>query len=146
VNPVEGLPPSPRRQTSLVCGPRRRLQWSLWLKRRSEREATRVGRPGAWRHEDMERAAFLSNQLPRRGGLSPQARWDARAVLGPDVRVAFLKTVEDLGLSASHALSALQRRQVGRHSIRRALVARGYISFRRRTIPLPEKLQKADTR
>jgi len=124
------------------------------MKTRSEREATRVGRPGVWRHEDMERAAFLSNQLPRKGGPSPQARWHARAVLGSEARAAFLKTLqeerlqvlEDLGLEGKPELSTLEQRQVQRHSIRRALVARGYLSFRRRTIPLPEKFQKADRR
>ena len=33
---------------------------------------------------------------------------------------------------------------ITRHSIRRALVARGLLSFRRRTIPLQKKFQKAD--
>ena len=102
----------------------------------------------------MERTAFLSNQLPRRGGPSPQARWDARAVLGPEARAEFLRTVEeerpkvleDLGLLGKSELSTLEERKVERHSIRRALVARGYLSFRRRTIPLQQKFQKADTR
>ena len=102
----------------------------------------------------MERAAVLSNELPRWGGLSPQARWDARAVLGTEARAAFLETLEeerlkvleDLGLSGKSELSTPEERQVERHSIRRALVARGYLSFRRRTIPLQQKFQKADTR
>ena len=102
----------------------------------------------------MERAAYLSNELPRRGGLSPQARWDARAEITSEARSAFLETLqaerpkvlEDLGLSGKSELSTPEERQVERHSIRRALVARGYLSFRRRTIPLPEKFQKADTR
>ena len=102
----------------------------------------------------MERAAFLSNELPRRAAPSPQARWDARAVLTPEARAAFLQTLqeerlqvlEDLGLEGKPELSTLEQRQVQRHSIRRALVARGYLSFRRRTIPLPQKSQKAHTR
>ena len=102
----------------------------------------------------MERAAFLSNELPRRGALSPQARWDARALLTPEARAAFLETLQEervkvlegLGLSGKGELSTLEERKVDRHSIRRALVARGYLSFRRRTIPLPQKFQKADTR
>jgi hypothetical protein len=102
----------------------------------------------------MERAAFLSNELPRRGGPSPQARWDARAAITPEARAAFLESVneervkvlEELGLAGKPELPTREQRQVERHSIRRALVARGYLSFRRRTIPLPEKFQKADTR
>ncbi len=102
----------------------------------------------------MERAAYLSNELPRRGGPSPQARWDARSAITPVARAAFLETLleerlgvlEDLGLSGKPELSKAEQRQLERHSIRRALVARGYLSFRRRTIPLPEKFQKADTR
>ena len=102
----------------------------------------------------MERAALLSNELPRRGGPSPQARWDARAVLGSGARVAFLQTLreerlqvlEGLGLSGNSEHSTAEQRQVDQHSIRRALVARGYLSFRRRTIPLQQKFQKADTR
>jgi hypothetical protein len=114
----------------------------------------RAGRPGVWRHEDMERAAFLSNHLPRRGGQSPQARWDARAAITPEARAAFLETLEaerpkvleDLGLSGKSELSTREQRQVERHSFRRALVACGFLSFRRRTIPLQQKSQKADTR
>ena len=102
----------------------------------------------------MERAAFLSNELPRRGGPSPQARWDARAVLTPEARAAFLETLqeervkvlEELGLAAKPELSTREQRQVERHLIRRALVARGYLDLRRRPIPLPQKFQKADTR
>jgi hypothetical protein len=102
----------------------------------------------------MERAAVLSNELPRRGGLSPQARWDARVAITPEARAAFLETLqaeqpkvlEDLGLSGKSMLTTLEERQVERHSIRRALVARGYLSFRRRTLPLQQKFQKADTR
>ena len=102
----------------------------------------------------MERAAFLSNELPRRRGPSPQARWDARAVLGYEARAAFLETLkeergqvlEDLGLVGKARLSTREQRQVERHLIRRALVARGYLDLRRRPIPLPQKFQKADTR
>jgi hypothetical protein len=61
-------------------------------------------------------------------------------------RAERLKVLEDLGLSPNSELTTLEERQVERHSIRRALVARGYLSFRRRTIPLQEKFQKADTR
>ena len=123
------------------------------MKTRSEREATRVGRPGVWRHEDMERAAFLSNQPPRRGGPSPQARRDARAVFGPEARAAFLhsgnqerlKVLQDLDLAGKPQLSTAEQRQVERHSTRRALVARSYLSFRRRTIPLPQRSFKKRT-
>jgi len=102
----------------------------------------------------MERAAFLSNELPRRGGPSPQARWVARAVITSEARAEFLRTVEeerpkvieDLGLSGKSELSTPEERKVERHSIRRALVARGYLSFRRRSIPPPERFQKADMR
>ena len=92
-----------------------------------------IVRQRASRHEDMERAAYLSNELPRRRGPSPQARWDARAVITPEARAAFLETLqeerlqvlEDLGLSGKPELSTLEHRQVERHSIRRALVATG---------------------
>jgi len=80
----------------------------------------------------MERAAFLSNELPRRGGPSPQARWDARAAITPEARAAFLQTLqeerarvlEDLGLLGKSELSTLEERKVERHSIRRARRAR----------------------
>jgi transposase InsO family protein len=149
------------RGVKLLLSPVRKPQYNgscevgiRWLKTRSEREAMRLARPGRWRHEDMERAAFLSNHLPRRGGLSPQARWDARAAITPEARAAFLQTLQaerpkvlqDLGLSGKSELTTLEERQVERHSIRRALVARGYLSFRRRTLPLQQKFQKADTR
>ena len=143
----------------LLLSPVRRPQYNgsaeagiRWLKRRSEREATRAGRPGAWRHEDMERAVLLSNDLSRRGGLSPRARWEARTAPTADARTAFLRTVEEerprvlqeLGLEGRGELSVLDERKVERHSIRRALVAHGYLSYRRRLIPLQQKFQKAD--
>ena len=123
------------------------------MKARTEREAMRVGRPGAWRHEDMERRSLLPNELPRRGGLSPQARWDARSALGSEA-AAFLESaqeerlqvLDDLGLVGKAQLSTSDHRQVERHSILRAFVARGYLSFRRRIIPLQLKFQKADTK
>jgi transposase InsO family protein len=143
----------------LLLSPVRRPQYNgsaeaaiRWLKRRSEREATRAGRPGAWRHEDMERAALLSNELPRRGSPSPQSRWEARTALAPERRLAFLQTVkeerprvlQELGLEGRGELPVLDERKVERHSIRRALVAHGLLSFRRRIIPLQQKFQKAD--
>jgi len=98
----------------------------------------------------MERAAFLSNELPRRAAPSPQARWDARAVITPEARAAFLETLqeervkvlEELGLAGKPELPTREQRQVERHSIRRA-----------RPSQLPEKdnssttekFQKADT-
>jgi transposase InsO family protein len=149
------------RGVKLLLSPVRKPQYNgscevgiRWLKTRSEREAMRLERPGRWRHEDMERAALLSNELPRRRGLSPQERWDARATISAEARAAFLETLQaerpkvlqDQGLSGKSELTTLEERQVERHSIRRALVARGYLSFRRRTLPLQQKFQKADTR
>ena len=76
----------------------------------------------------MERAAFLSKELPRRGGLSPQARWDARAVITPEARADFLQSVneervkvlQDLDLAGKPELATPEQRQVDQDSIRRA--------------------------
>ena len=43
----------------------------------------------------MERAALLSNELPRRSSPSPQSRWEARTALAPERRLAFLQTVKE---------------------------------------------------
>ena len=110
----------------------------------------RVGRPGVWRHEDMERAAFLSNELPRRGGPSPQARWDGRAEITPEARAAFLETfreerlqaLEDLGLTGKPELLKAEQRQLERHSIRRTLVARGACEIWRRRASPPISFKK----
>ena len=70
----------------------------------------------------MERAAFLSNELPRRGGPSPQARWDARKLLGSEARAEFLETLEEERLkvrssAANPALTAFWERYVKSHEI-----------------------------
>jgi hypothetical protein len=64
----------------------------------------------------MERAAFLSNELPRRGGQSPQARTAFRKVLQQERP----KVLQDPGLAETPAISTLQYRQVQRHSLGRA--------------------------
>ena len=101
----------------------------------------------------MERAVLPSNDLLRRGNLSSQDRWQAHRVLRADARTAFIRTVdeerpwvlEQLGLKRKNVVSTLTKRQAERHSTRRALVARGYLSFRRRMIsPLRPEFHKAD--
>ena len=68
----------------------------------------------------MERAAYLSNELPRRGGPWTQAR----AAFLESVNEEQLKVLEELGLAGKPELSTREQRQVERHSIRRARRAR----------------------
>jgi transposase InsO family protein len=125
-------------------------------KRRTERQAAYLGRPGQWTAEDAAAAQAEANAAPRTGdrrGPSRQELWQARPRLTPEQRQLFQHTVEQLraeerareGLAQEGPWTAAEERQVDRQAIRRALVEHGYLLFSRRRIPLPiEKLKTAN--
>ncbi len=123
------------------------------LKRRTERQAEQAGHPEMWTSENVEAARQEANATPRRKrlhGQIPTAVWAARVPLTATEREAFLATVargrvearNELGLPPSDVLARVQQAKVDRNAIRRALVAHGFLLFRRRRIPVPIKRLK----
>jgi putative transposase len=126
------------------------------LKKRTERQAAYLGRPGQWNAEDVAAAQAQANAAPRTGdrhGPSRQQIWQARPRTTRELRELFQQTVARLrpeerakeGLAQEGPWTAAEERQVDRQAIRRALVEHGYLLFSRRRIPLPiEKLKTAN--
>ena len=117
-----------------------------WMKRRTEQQAVGAGHPGRWSSAELAVALEDANQHhPRqRDGLTPAEAWAARTRITNMERVCFELAVEterltarrELHITHSQELDHWQGAVVDRLAISRALVGRGYLLFRRRTIPL----------
>ena len=116
------------------------------LKTRTEQQAAAAGHPGSWQGTDLAAALFQANQSqPRRlHGTTPAEAWDDRTCITGVERVCFALAVErermaarcELKHTETEDLDHWQGAVVDRLAISRALVGRGYLLFRRRTIPL----------
>lgn len=116
-----------------------------WLKSRTEWQASSRGRPAEWSSDDLERARTLTNALARRPGApSPDGLWESRGTPRIDERSALATRLEALRAQVRAESAArdepLDDDAIERQAIGRALVARGLLSIRRRSIPLPKKL------
>jgi transposase InsO family protein len=117
------------------------------LKNRTEAQAVRQGRDGAWSWEDLETARLQANELSRPRGVrgpTPDEMWAARRVVSDEERGAFLATLtsqqEELAREENGpGKQDKARRQ--REAIRRALVAHDILCVTRRSIPLPISLR-----
>jgi hypothetical protein len=124
--------------------------------------AARNGRPGQWTCDDVEGARLMANETARPKGLhgpTPDEVWAARRPILADERDVFRSTVERFIAEAhtrreaskahrgieypqAEQIEIEKRDALVRSAIRRALVAHGYLSTRRRRIPLPITPQK----
>jgi transposase InsO family protein len=122
-----------------------------WMKQRTRYQAARSGGFPEWTSDDLEAARMLANRTPRlrsAGGRTPEEAWNTRAGISTEERMAFAERVAKERLSELRArgqqslvrLTVLQRDDLERTAIRRALVAHGILQIRRREIPLPQKL------
>lgn len=121
-----------------------------WLRERTEHLAAGQGHAGAWRVEDMERAKELQNMLPKDASQGERSRgevFDARRRISEAERSEFtirVKTEELLarrerGIGRDVVLSQRKQSEINRTAIRRALVAHGILTIRRRRVSLTLK-------
>jgi transposase InsO family protein len=126
------------------------------LKGRTEAGATRAGHPGEWTWDDVAAAQCEANALARpRGprGPSPEQLWADRTAITPEERAAFRASVEEFrnatqnpsGTCVGGKDEVTSERVVARGAIRLALERRGYLQYRRRSIPPPILRQNADS-
>lgn len=116
------------------------------LKSRTEQQAALAGRPGLWTTADLQTALTAANSSHPRHlkGLTPADAWAKRTeitaieqaclVLAVDSERLAVRSEQDVSLEAE--LDHWQGSAIDRVAIRRALVSRGYLVFRRRRIPL----------
>jgi transposase InsO family protein len=125
------------------------------LKGRTEARATRAGRAGTWAWDDLEGARAEANAQARpwvEGGASPDQAWSGREPIAAAERAAFAAAVEaaraerarEVGTCADDPTGVSSEASVARSAIELALVERGYLQYRRRSIPPPIKRRKAD--
>jgi putative transposase len=121
-----------------------------WLKERTEHLAARHGHAAAWEAEDMERAKELQNMLPKDASQGERPRgevFEARRRITEKERSAFAIRVkteellarEERGIARDVVLSWRKQSEINRTAIRRALVAHGILSIRRRRVSLTLK-------
>ena len=101
------------------------------LKTRAHHESARNNRPGEWTCDDVEGARLQANET-------------ARPLFGETVRRMEKQARKDLVLPPEGPLGPRDAAQVRRIGITRALVAHGYLFFRRRRIPSPIKSRLLD--
>lgn len=121
--------------------------------------AARNGRPGDWTCDDVEEARRRVNELGRprgRDGPTPDEAWVAREPITDDRRQAFLAMIAEteIAVRAEYALHPERpqpavgpllrpvQESLNRLSVSRALVALGYLEFRRRRISPPVILRR----
>lgn len=114
------------------------------LKDRTDASAARAGHPAYWTCEDVARARLEANALGRPHGENrpcPDEAWRSRTTITDEERTAFRTAVKerrvalDTCVGAEGAVSS--EREVARSAIRLTLEQRGYLQYRRRTIPPP---------
>ena len=117
------------------------------IKLRAHLEAARHDRPGEWTCDDIEAARLMANETARPRGYAsptPDVAWRCRAPIAGPCREAFIRTYEqfesearqDAGLPPDVDLGTRKRAIVDRTAIPRALVAHGFLFYRRRRISL----------
>jgi len=117
------------------------------LKTRTHLESARQDRPGEWTCDDVEKARLQANDHGRpRGftGASPAQMWYERERVYDNEREDFQGKVEELRLHGRSergyfpmiTLPQGEEDSIDRVAISRACVALGYLSYRRRRIPL----------
>ena len=117
---------------------------------RAHHEAARHGHVGEWNCDDVEAARLQANELARPWGHladTPDIAWVTRSQIGADVRAAFSASVQQFEseerlqrqqpLFEGIPLGPKDEKSCRRVAISRALVAHGFLSFRRRRITLP---------
>jgi len=114
------------------------------LKDRTEASAARAGHPGYWTCDDVTRARLEANALARpngENGPTPDEAWLRRTPVTDAERTAFRTAVEEMRITldtCSEAEEAVtSEREVARSAIRLTLELRGYLQYRRRSIPPP---------
>ena len=125
------------------------------LKELTAARAARAGHAGLWTADDLAGARAEANAQPRpwrEGGASADALWDARELITDDERAAFGAAVataraardRELGSCAEHAAGVGSEASVARLATELALAERGYLQYRRSSIPPPIRRKKAD--
>jgi len=117
---------------------------------RAHHEAARHGHAGEWNCEDVEAARLQANELARPWGHqsdTPDTAWATRSPLSAEDRAAFAASVQQFQteerqqrqqqLFKEVPLGPRDEKSCRRVAISRALVAHGFLSFRRRRISLP---------
>jgi transposase InsO family protein len=118
------------------------------LKTRTQTHATCHGRPGHWTADDVAAAQAEANATARPHGPAsptPDEAWSERPPLTLARRQDFQAAVArrrtearlEQSLPTDGPLPTATERRLDRRAIRRALVERGYLLFRRRRITLP---------
>jgi hypothetical protein len=118
------------------------------LKTRTERHATRAGRPGYWTCDDVAAAESEANANARpqgETGPTPNELWDRRRRITALERGLFQSAVQRQRdqLGPKEDLSSKEERRMQREAIRRALAEHGILLYSRGRIPLPITNQKA---
>lgn len=117
------------------------------LKARAHVESARQDRPGQWTCDDVEKARMQANDHGRpRGheGDSPGVMWYEREAVYDNERDDFRVKVEEMrqearrerGFFPTVTLDRKSEDAIDRVAISRACVALGYLTYRRRRIPL----------
>jgi transposase InsO family protein len=124
------------------------------LKTRTERHASRSGRPTEWNCDDVAAAQAEANATARPKGPSgptPEELWAARRPVSAEQRACFGATVErqrpvvrqEAGWGTDGPVADKDARAIDRQAIRRALEEHGFLLYSRRRFPLPFPKRKA---
>jgi len=121
------------------------------LKNRTRHQAALAGHPGSWTSEDTEAARRQTNELPNEHK-QPTALevWQSRTPIDESERKRFLLTVhrirsqmeETMDSRSRESLTAADEAALERRVVRQALVERGILSTKWRSITLPIKPKK----
>lgn len=111
------------------------------LKERTACRAARSGHAGVWTGDDLAGARAEANATARpwrENGASPDEIWSAREPITTDERADFGAAVaraREAGTCADRAPGVGSEASVARSAIELALTERGYLQYRRRSIP-----------
>jgi transposase InsO family protein len=125
------------------------------LKERTAARAARAGHSGVWTWDDLAGARAEANAQTRpwiEGNATPDQAWSAREPITIAERAAFGAALasaretrtHEVGACGNGAAEVLSKASVARSAIELTLVERGYLQYRRRSIPPPIKRKKAD--
>jgi hypothetical protein len=125
-----------------------------WLKSHACYAAARHDRPDRWTAEDLELGRCRANVTvkPEHGNATPAELWNAREDLTADERGCLLARYRrhharecwTRRLPRSMKLEHATRAAIDREAIVRALEEEGFLTYRRRRIPLPFSKRKRD--